>query len=214
MSCNAFNLVLQHLPGLPQVVDVAEVGRTFSFSDWHAAIKGAPRGSGAGGDGLRPDHIASLVAHNEEFDKRMFEFHSYVAHGTDGTNSDRFQQSHEHDVWIRVLLLLPRWLWHQTPSEKITANVVRGRAARFLAWEWQDLHADCMAATAATDASRVSKTRHRWEKILSNRVTGAAMGPAAAALDEERCQEIARAADFIITVCGDLSKGARKLGEV
>ena len=121
---------------MPQTDDTADTGRTFSWQDWHKAITDAPSGSGAGGDGLRPDHIAALVAHNEEFDKRLFEFHSFVVHGREGTNFDRFRHSCSHDVWVKVLLLLPRWLWHQSPDTKITANMVRGRAARFLAWEW------------------------------------------------------------------------------
>jgi hypothetical protein len=36
----------------------------FSFQQWMVGIRRAPRGSGAGGDGTRPDLIAELVHHS------------------------------------------------------------------------------------------------------------------------------------------------------
>ena len=79
----AYLRVLHNLPTRPD----EDPGDTFGFQQWMEGIRRAPRGSGAGGDGTRPDLIAELVHHSSDFADALYGYHSYMAHGPPGTGN-------------------------------------------------------------------------------------------------------------------------------
>ena len=79
----AFMRVLHNLPTRPD----EDTGDTFNFQQWMEGIRRAPRGSGAGGDGTRPDLIAELVHHSNDFADALYGYHSYMTHGPPGTGN-------------------------------------------------------------------------------------------------------------------------------
>ena len=163
--------VLNNLPSRPS----GEEGDTFNFGQWKDGLYIAPRGSGAGGDGLRPDHITDLARYSEEFAESLYGFHSYLAHGPVGTGncSQKFETRRDGDDWTRVLYLLPRWLLHRPKnkddkSKKVSAKVVLGRVDSFMANEWKVLHKNAELAAETAQAIKPT-TEKRRKKVYSER---------------------------------------------
>ena len=134
----AFMRVLHNLPTRPD----EDTGDAFNFQQWIEGITRAPRGSGAGGDGTRPDLIAESVHHSNDFADALHGYHSYMAHGPPGTEnfSQPFEGKLEHDNWARLLYLLPRWLLVKPRGKRqLHAGEIRGRVDSFMANEWRTL---------------------------------------------------------------------------
>ena len=134
--------VLNNLPSRP----TGDEEDTFNFRQWKEGIYIAPKGSGAGGDGLRPDHLTALVRYSDEFAEALYGYHSYMAHGPGGSGNctQKFVDTLDADEWTRVLYLLPRWLLNKPKNNKkktnrVSARVIQGRVDSFMANEWKVL---------------------------------------------------------------------------
>ena len=131
-------------------------------------IRRAPRGSGAGGGGTRPDLIAELVHHSNDFADALFGYHSYMAHGPPGTGNGTqpFEEKLKHDSWARLLYLPPQWLLVKPRGKRqLHAREVRRRVNSFMANEWRilDKAASGRSTTRKTEENNPSGSDTRSE---------------------------------------------------
>ena len=195
--------VLNNLPSRP----TGDEEDTFNFRQWKEGIFIAPKGSGAGGDGLRPDHITALVRYIDEFAEALYGYHSYMAHGPVGSGNctQKFVDTLDTDEWTRVLYLLPRWLLNrpkgnEEKTSRVSARVIQGRVDSFMANEWKVLQkkSEMAAMEKATKPMHTGKKKQYSEKEKKK--------------NREELREKIRIRALQLIKISELGRGARVLG--